>query len=216
MSEAAFKHSEKEYNMSRRTGLFSISLLILVVLGLSSFIAVKAFTGTVEQPVQADQTLQALLNEVRELRLAIQRANLKTYHAQVTTERMKLQQQRVDHLMAQLDGARNQIAATRKDIAQKLASLKGNDVGLAQETKAEERADRERYSQSLKTELEELTRKEQNEQALESQLNGQLQLEQLKLNEYNERLDKLERELEAQLSDEKSQQGAKRPGEKLK
>ena len=84
-------------------------------------------------------------------------------------------------------------------------------MGLAQETNASERADRERYSQRVKAELEELIRKEQHEQALETQLNAQLQLEQIKLTEFNERLDKLERGLETQMSNEKPQQSGKRP-----
>jgi hypothetical protein len=196
--------------MSRRTGLFAISLLVLAVLGLSLFIAAQAFTKSVAQPVQSDQTLQALLSEVRQLRLAIQRANLNTYYAQITTERMKLQQQRVDRLTAQLGEARNQLAGTRKELAGKAAALKGNEMGLAQET-ASERADRERYGQRLKAELDELAQKEQHEQAVETQLNAQLQLEQIKLTEFNERLDKLERELETEMSNEKPQQSGKRP-----
>src|SRR5262245_15647173 len=91
--------------MSRRTGLFAISLLVLAVLGLSLFIAAQAFTKGIAQPAQSDQTLQALVIEVHQLRMAIQRANLNTYYAQITTERIKLQQQRVDRLTAQLGEA---------------------------------------------------------------------------------------------------------------
>jgi hypothetical protein len=76
--------------MSRRTGLFVISLLILAVLGLSLLTAARAFTNSAAQPAQSDQTLQSLLSEVHQLRLVLQRANLNTYHAQITIERMKL------------------------------------------------------------------------------------------------------------------------------
>lgn len=90
-------------------------------------------------------------------------------------------------------------------------ALKGNEIGLVQETNAAERADRERYAQRLKAELEELTQKEQQEQGYETQLQAQLQIEQAKLNELNEQLDTLQRELETQMSSDKPQPSGKRP-----
>ena len=74
---------------------------------------------------------------------------------------------------------------------------------LAQETDAAKRAEAERSLQSLKVELEEVNRKEQQEQAYEVQLQAQLQTEQAKLAELNERLDTLQRELETQMSKSK-------------
>jgi chromosome segregation ATPase len=214
VSEAAFtflKKQRKEDQMPHRTSLFVISLLILAVLGLTSLTASTAFTGASAQSAQGDQTLQALLGEVHQLRLALQRANLNTYHAQITIERMKLQQQRVDRLQTQLGEGRNQLASTRKVLSDISRALKGNEMGLAQETNAAERADRERYAQRLKAELEELTQKEQQEQGYETQLQAQLQIEQAKLSELNERLDSLQRELEAQMSTDKPQPSGKRP-----
>jgi peptidoglycan hydrolase CwlO-like protein len=197
--------------MSRRTRLFVISLLMLVVLGLSLFTAAKAFTNSAAQPVQGDQTLQALLGEVHQLRLAMQRANLNTYHAQITIERMKLQQQRVDRLTAQLGEVRNQLAETRKPLSWIPATIKNDEMRLTQETDAAKRADFERSIQSLKADLEEAIRKEQQLQTYETQLQAQLQAEQAKLNELNERLDSLQRELETQLSGDKPQPSGKRP-----
>ena len=99
--------------MSRRTNIFIISLLTLVVLGLSLLTVAKAYSSSA-QPVQSEQTMQALLGEVRQLRLVLQRGNLNTHHAQITVERMKLQQQRVDRLHTQLGEVGNQLAGTRK------------------------------------------------------------------------------------------------------
>ena len=84
-------------------------------------------------------------------------------------------------------------------------------MGLAEETTAAGRAERERSIQRFKAELEGLTQKEQQEQGYETQLNAQLQLEQVKLNELSERLDTLQRELETQLSTDKLQPSGKRP-----
>lgn len=197
--------------MSRRTGFFVICLLALATVVLTSLTASKAFTDSAAQPAQSDQTLQALLSEVRELRLALQRANLNTYHAQITIERMKLQQQRVDRLTSQLGDIRRQLADTRKALSQKSTELKGQEMTLAQETDATQRADRERYIRSLKAEFEETTQKEQQEQGYETQFQAQLQIEQAKLNELNEQLDTLQRELETQMSSDKPQPSGKRP-----
>jgi len=211
VSEAKSLFLRKEDHMTRRTGFFVICLLAPAVIGLTSLTASKAFTNSAAQAVQSDQTLQALLIEVHELRVALQRSNLNTYHAQITIERMKLQQQRVDRLQAQLGEARNRLAGARKTLSDISSSLKGAEMGIAGETTAAGRAERERYIQSLKVELEELTQKEQQEQGYETQLNAQLQLEQAKLNDLNERLDALQRELETQLSTDKPQPSGKRP-----
>jgi hypothetical protein len=198
--------------MSRRTGFFVISLFVLAVLGLISLTTSQVFSNSFAQAAQSggEQTLQALLSEVHELRVTLQRANLNTYHAQITIERMKLQQQRVDRLQAQLVEVRKQLAETRKPLSWIPTTLKNDEMRLAQETDAAKRADLERGIRHLKVELEEATQKEQQEQAYETQLNAQLQIEQAKLAELNERLDTLQRELETQMATDKPQSG-KRP-----
>ena len=197
--------------MSRRTGFFVVCLLALAVVGLTSLAASRAFTDSAAKAAQNDPTLQALLSEVHELRVALQRSNLNTYHAQITIERMKLQQQRVDRLQGQLDEARNRLAGVRKLLADNSEALKGAEMGLAEEPTTAGRAERERSIQRFKAELEGLTQKEQQEQGYETQLNSQLQLEKVKLNELSERLDTLQRELEAQMSTDRPQPGGKRP-----
>jgi chromosome segregation ATPase len=196
--------------MSRRTGLFIISLLVLAVLGLSLLTAAKTFSSSA-QPVQSDPTLQALLGEVHQLRLVLQRANLNTYHAQITIERMKLQQQRVDQLTVQLGEIRKQLAQTRNNLSWVPTAVKNEEVKLNQETDAAKRAEMERSIQRFKAELEGWTQKEQQEQAHEAQLQAQLQSEQAKLSELNERLDTLQRELETQMSADKPAPSGKRP-----
>ena len=197
--------------MSRRTSFFIIALLLLAVLGLSLLTVAKAYSSSAVQPVQGDQTMQALLGEVHQLRLVLQRANLNTYHAQITIERMKLQQQRVDRLTTQLGEVRKQLAETRKAWSWIPGNMKTEEMRLTQETEATKRAEMERSIQRLKAELDELTQKEQQEQVYETQLQAQLQAEQAKLSELNERLDTLQRELETQMSSEKPQPSGKRP-----
>ena len=81
--------------MSRNKTIFVIGLLLLAALGLTSLGHPQTATNSSAQGENA-QVMQSLLSEVHQLRLAIQRSNLNTYHAQIAIERMRLQQQRVD------------------------------------------------------------------------------------------------------------------------
>jgi septal ring factor EnvC (AmiA/AmiB activator) len=197
--------------MSRRTGFCVNFLLVLVALGFTSLIASKAFTQSTAQPAQSEQTLPALLGEVHQLRVALQRSNLNTYHAQITIERMKIQQQHVDRLQARLADINNGLADTRRHLSGLSAYLKDSEIALARETDAAKRSEAEKRLRDTKSEMEFLTQREQQQQEMETQLNAQLSLEQGKLNELNERLDTLQRELEAQLSTDKPQPSGKRP-----
>ena len=188
-------------------------LLCLMVLGLTSLTAPQAFTHSSSQASQGDggQTLPALLSEVHELRLAIQQSNLNTYHAQITIERMRIQQQRVDRITVQLGDLRGQLTRTKMDSSRLSEHLKETESQLPQETDAAKRAEKEQNYRAVKSELARLTQLEQEQLERETQLNGQLQVEQAKLAEFNERLDTLQRELEVPPAAEKPQPSGKRP-----
>lgn len=67
---------------------------------------------TVTPPVAATpeaQLLRALLDEVRQLRAAVQRTNINTYRAQRLAERLAQQQNRVDGLSEQIEQIKAQI-----------------------------------------------------------------------------------------------------------
>jgi chromosome segregation ATPase len=200
--------------MSRRTLFFVVPLLVLVVSSLTIFTVSKASTNSAVQAGQSDggQPMQELVSEIRQLRLAIQKTNLSTYHAQITIERMKLQQQRVYSLDAQLGAIRNQLASTRKILSQLSAQLKSCEEVHARETDAAARTVREGEIRGIKAELEEMIQKEQQQQEAETQLNTQFMLAQATLADLNERLDALQRELETHMTaDKPQQQSGKRP-----
>jgi hypothetical protein len=76
--------------MSRNKTIAVIGLLLLTVLGLTSLGKSQTATNNSAQaaPDENGQVLQALLSEVQQLRLAIQRSNLNTYHAQIAKENL--------------------------------------------------------------------------------------------------------------------------------
>jgi len=186
--------------MSQAQRFLAFGILLLVCLSFTSFSRPQANTNSVNQPQQGDsgQTMQALLNEVRQLRLAIQRSNLNAYHAQVTFERVRMQQQRVDRLNEKLSEVREQIAKIKMEQARLPEQARVAEGSLSQETDPARRRSLEDMQKGLKYEIERLSQMETNLRETESQLNGQLQIEQAKLSELNDSLDALQKELEVE------------------
>jgi len=184
--------------MSRVKRFLAGGVILLSILGAASFSTLRAFPASTSQTSQGDsgQITQALLSEVHQLRLAIQRSNLNTYHAQVTLERLRLQQQQVDRLNDKLAGARALIARVQIDKSRLQGDLPRVEAQLSQESDPGRRREIENQQQAIKLEVERQLETISQQRELESQLNGQLQVEQAKLNELNDRLDTLQKELE--------------------
>jgi chromosome segregation ATPase len=188
--------------MSRVKGPSLSGIVLLMLLGCVLFSNSKALTTPANQSPQNDnvQPMQALLNEVHQLRLAIQRSNLNTYHAQVTLERLRLQQQRVDRLSEKLEEARAKLSEIRSNQVKLPEEIKRVEELLGKEpdpiNRGFKRRELESVLQTVKAELENLAQKESQAREQEAHLNGQLQTEQAKLNEVNERLDALQKEVD--------------------
>lgn len=185
--------------MSQVKGFLGGGVILIIMIGALSFGAAGAFPDPANQSSQGDSggTMQSLLNEVRQLRFAIQRSNLNTYHAQVTLERLRLQQQQVDRLSDKLGGVRELIAKLQMDKPRMSGVLQRLETQISQESDPGKRRDLESEQQAMKLELERLPEMTSQARETESQLNGQLQMEQAKLTELNDRLDTMQKELES-------------------
>jgi chromosome segregation ATPase len=199
--------------MLRIKSISIICLLFLTVVVFASFGRSQTETNNKVKAAQGDneQTMQALLNEVRQLRLAIQKSNLSAYHAQLIIERMRSQRQHVDRLTERLRETRDRIANGKIPQAEFEHELKKNDRFLSQEWPAERRQDLEEQHDMFKTRLAALAKEETRLQEVESQLTAQLQIEQARLAELDDQLDALRRELEMPPTENKQPQGGKRP-----
>src|SRR5262245_26466731 len=197
--------TKRENVMSGIKSLSVSAVGLLIILGCVSFNNPRALTSPVNQSLQSDngQPMQALVNEVRQLRLAIERSNLSAYQAQVTLERIRWQQPRVDRLKEKLEEVRAEIAELRSRQASAPEDLKYIENELRKETDPGKRRELEQAQLMLKRQPEDLVQFEQKE----SQLLAQLQPEQARLNELNERLDAAQKELEV---GDKHQAGSKR------
>lgn len=176
---------------------------LLCFLALSSVTAFAQAPKTNEAATQKDeQTLRSLLDEVRQLRVALQRANLNAYRAQITVERLRIQQDRVDRLARELEGVRREISEQGGWLARLPERLKDLENQLNVETNPTRRAQIETEYKDHKFSLEQTTKRAEQRREREAELGKQLQAEQLKLNELNDRLETLDREIEKQVTEE--------------
>ena len=103
----------------------------LVMLCSVSPVRAQAQTNKPADSAQADQTLKQLLTEVRELRLAVQRATVSNTRFQMLIERMRVQQTHVDALSRQLESLHSQVAefkATKPQIEQQIKEETGSSL----------------------------------------------------------------------------------------
>jgi transcriptional regulator with AAA-type ATPase domain len=199
--------------MSRIKIISIVCLFLLMISGFASFVSSQTGAGNPAKAPQAenDLTMQALLNEVRQLRLAIQRSNLSAYKSQVTIERIRSQQQSVDRLADRLRDVRNQLAGVRMALTDFQSELKRIEGRLNQEVDVEKRRVLEEEQERFKSRLAMHAQEEGRMRDSESQLASQLQIEQGRLTELNDQLDVLQRELELPLTESNPAQNGKRP-----
>ena len=142
-----------------------------------------------------DATLKALLSEVRQLRLTLEKSISLAPRMQLLIERAKLQDQKVTRISQQLDEVRKHIAAEtgrQTNAAERLAKA---ELELSSETNADRRKELEDLQAAMKVEAGRGA--DQQLRAREGELASALQTEQAALDELNGKLDAIERQLEA-------------------
>jgi len=160
------------------------------------FAAAMAAPAAPAQSANPDSaTLQALLAEVRQLRRAVEKTTSLGPRMQLLLQRAQFQEQKVLRISQQLDEVRKQIAgdtARQTAVNENLAKL---EQDIAAESDAGRRAQLEDMRAGLK--LAAGRGPDQQLRARESELSNSLDVEQAALNDFNEKLDALERQLEA-------------------
>jgi chromosome segregation ATPase len=200
-------------NMSR---IKTISAIWILFLATSIFGSSGNPQTTANNPVKAaqgenTQTMQVLLNEVRQLRIAIQQSNLSVYRAQVILERSRSQQQRVDRLAERLRETRDRMANWKMGQSEMQDELKMLEGRINRATEVAERTNLEEHQERLKTRLASMAQENTRLLEQESQLAAQLNIEQARLTELNDQLDALQRELETPPVENRPPQDGKRP-----
>jgi hypothetical protein len=139
--------------------------------------------------------LHKLVDEVRQLRLTLQRTTLGAYRVQFAFERQRLQQTRVDSATQELATLRLQIDNTKFTRTQFLERAKEILAQLDQEQDAKRRTMFEQQLKEFKRISSTQSQQDERQREREMLLTIQLQAEQIKLNDLTYQLDSLEREL---------------------
>ena len=162
---------------------------------LASFLMCFCFAARAQAPASDVKTLQTLLAEVHQLRIVLERSSQIAPRIQIAVERLKLQQEHVARVARQLDEIRRDLDRTRSDqpkIQQRVQTL-DDEVNQAVDPGRRKALDDE--AKMLKLESVQQEKSLQQMQAREGELMSQLQSEQARLTELNDRLDQIERAL---------------------
>src|SRR6266849_8691748 len=138
-----------------------------------------------------DQTLKQLLTEVRELRLAVQRAMVGSTRFQMLIERVRVQQAQVDSLNRQLETVRSQVAENKEAKPQIEQHIKDAEDQLDRTPDPNAHAELESRIKVTKATLARLTQEDERLRSREAAIDTELQSAQSHLNELNGQLDLL-------------------------
>lgn len=160
-------------------------------------VALLASVATAPAPTQTSDnaTLQALVSEVRQLRLAIEKSVSLGPRMQLIFERARLQDQKVARISQQLDDVRKRLGDETARQTQATERLERVEQTLTSETDPQRRNELKEVQVMLKAEA--ATGPDQQLAARESELANSLRTEQAILSELDGKLDAIERQLEA-------------------
>ncbi len=143
------------------------------------------------------QTLQALLSEVRQLRLELRTTTIAAQRSQILIYRLQGQEASVARTSQRLDEAREKLARTQDERKHQVSELKRTEdfVNDTENPPTQRKAVENRLSE-LKARLESLESDEQQNQSREIEAEQQLHAEEVKLSDLRDQLDRLDKTLE--------------------
>jgi chromosome segregation ATPase len=168
--------------------------LTLAALTITTMIGV-AFTASAQTTNSDAPTIQALLAEVRQLRLALEKSALLGPRMQLTMQRLQLQEQKVARLSERLDEARKQTSSAAAQHMKVTEELNEAEQQISSETDAARRKELGATIAHLKKMASDTTA-QQSLGARESEIASSLQNERAALNELNDKLNGMERVLD--------------------
>jgi chromosome segregation ATPase len=150
------------------------------------------------------QLLKSLLDEVRQLRLAVQHGSLSQHRSQMLLERIGRQQDRIEGLSADLEQLRDEM----KELANPARyddELREMEAAIQATSDPQARAAQVQAYEALKHSLARQRQADQQElqrqQERERDLDAKLRMEQARLAEMQEQLEAVERELDRQVAE---------------
>jgi chromosome segregation ATPase len=149
--------------------------------------------------VSQDAPIQALLKEVRALRIAMEQSNQIGPRIQIVLARIQLQEERVRNATRQLQDARDKVADVQTRKAALADRVKQFETQIVDPNRSAWRKQMEFELNEMKAEIERADAREQQYRAREAEANSLLLTEQGRWNEANDQLTSIERALAPRL-----------------
>jgi chromosome segregation ATPase len=160
------------------------------------FVSVCVAAWAQAPPAPTDSSLiQALLSEVHQLRLAIERSNALGPRIQLVVERVKMQQSVVTRVSDQLESTRRELDNVQAGQARSAEQIKAAETELSQATDPTRRQQMDLELKAFKPELERERQLIEGLRGREADLSSRLRSEQATLDGLNDRLNQIERTL---------------------
>ena len=163
------------------------------------FLTCAGFAGAAAAQTNTSQTLAALLAEVRQLRVAVERAMSIGPRVQLLLQRVQIQETKVTRLSRDLQDIRNQITDVTNEASTSDKSLEEFAERAKEEQNPALRQALDERLRATKSQIEALKAREQQWRVRASEIASELQVEQSKLDVLEAQLDRLEKQLEAAL-----------------
>ena len=160
-----------------------------------TLVAALALPAAAQTTSPDTATLQALLSEVRQLRLALERSASMGPKMQLTLQRVQMQQQKLQSVSLELDAVRREINGLAGPSKRAAAQIPIVEQALASESNPAQRKELEIQLAAVK----DVAGRQVDPQLLahESELASSVRVEQAVLDELNEKLNAIERLLDA-------------------
>jgi hypothetical protein len=141
------------------------------------------------------RTLQSILEELHKLRQDLQTTTAASQRAQILLYRVRLQMDTVEHLNQRLDQAHRQVAIAKNELTHFLEQKKRDEDAINESTDAAKRKDFENDLALVTNRLEEIKDNQPEAESKEAAVRADLRIEQAKLSDLQEQLDRLDRQL---------------------
>lgn len=142
-----------------------------------------------------EKSFEALLSEVRLLRVITERGQVRIFRAQITLERIRIQREHVDRLARQLEEKQNDLQELRRSREADKERVKEIEERNKLRPSEDPEKDRELLAE-LQRDIESKYEEEQTKHQQQELMAASLQSEQAKLDDLHKRLDAIEVEIE--------------------
>jgi septal ring factor EnvC (AmiA/AmiB activator) len=164
-----------------------------IAVGICVAVGAAWFSGAWVSGQERSDVLEALLDEVRQLRVAIETAAATNGRLQVTVQRASIQEERLWRISREVEALRTEIANASEERMSATADVKRLEEELVNVADHEKRRELEQALKDRERNVQRQQRYEKRLQDQESTLSQTLQIEEARWGELNQKLDELER-----------------------